>query len=317
MPLLDLFITHWTEPWEIGENGFRMLACQRMVDWSEIRVTVVHDGSEKFPDERFDGFPCEIRQFCLPHGGIAKARNWCIDHSDAKWIRWHDFDDMLAHVYALRDIMNVLKTDDYDLLWFNLFAETAGRVFIKDQRDPVVVHGKVFRRQFLLDHDIRFPEFLTWCEDSAFLAVVEMEIDHQRIGRITTQAPIYAWIERNGSLCNRPEIRFENLQSFFMRHCYVADEFLKRGLMDQYYTMVVRVMADSYYTCNLAPVTDDRTEHEKRVWKWFDEHREPFYRCRPAMFDMVMKAVNRECNDGGEIRAEDFMAWIHKHERGE
>ena len=321
--LLDLFITHWTEPWEIGEKGFAILALQRNVDWEQVRITLVHDGSEKFPETYFSKYPFMVNQVCLPHGGIARARNWCIEHSEAKWIRWHDFDDMLGNVFALCDIMNVLDTDSYDLLWFELLAQDHTKngheyLSIRRERDPVFVHNKVFLRKFLTDNEIRFNEELTWCEDSAFLAVVEMEIDHKRIGKIRTDAPIYLYIARDGSLCNRPEIRFQNLQSFFKRHCYVAEEFYKRGLMDQYNTMVVRVMADSFYTLTLAPgITEDKTEHEKRVWAYYDGHREEFHACRPEMFDMVMKAVNKECFDGGEIRKDAFLDWINRHERGE
>ena len=168
-----------------------------------------------------------------------------------------------------------------------------------------------------MDHNIRFNEELTWCEDSAFMAIIEMEIDHQRIGKITGLAPLYLYICRQGSLCNRPEIKFANLQSFFTRHTYVADAFLERGRMDEYNTMCVRVMADSFYTLCKAPgITEDKSQHEKRVWEWYDKHREPFWKCRPEMFKMVMEAVNRECFDGGEITEKEFMDWIMEHERG-
>ena len=64
--LLDMFITHWTEPWEVGKNGFGMLSLQRAVDWSQIRITLVHDGTEPFPDEYFDGMPFTVSQFSIP-----------------------------------------------------------------------------------------------------------------------------------------------------------------------------------------------------------------------------------------------------------
>ena len=319
--LLDLYITHWNEPWSVGEPALRMLSLQRLVGWSKIRVTMVHDGSEAFPEEKFDFLPFKIHQVCLPHGGIARARNWCIENGDAKWIKWCDFDDSFVNVYSIRDIMNVLGDERNDLLWFDLLWEDRpkeNRVYLKQDRDPVFVHNKIFRRSFLLDNEIRFNEELTWCEDSAFLAVVEMEIDHEKIGKITSACPIYLYNVRDGSLCNRPEIKFANLQSFFKRHCYVAEEFLKRGHIDEYNTMMVRIMGDSYYACNLAPgITEDRSEHEQRVWEYFDAHRDAFYACRPEMFDMALEAVNRENFDGGEIRKYDLMEWIHAHERGE
>lgn len=315
--LLDLYITHWTEPWEVGEKAFKILECQRGVDWNEVRITLVHDGTEPFPEEYFAGMPFKVNQISIPHGGIAAARNWCIDHSEAIWIKWNDFDDSFACVYALRAILNVLRNDNLDLIWFDLLWEDGNKVMIKRERDPVFVHNKVFRRDFLLEKNIRFPEYLTWCEDSAFLAVVEMEIDHQRIGHIKNDSMLYVYQVRQGSLCNRPEIKFANLKSFFLRHCFVAEEFLKRGLIEQYNTQCVRVMADSYYTCRKAHIEDDRTEHEKDVWKWFDKHRKPFYSCTPEMFKMVMDAVNNERFDAGEITAWEFMNWINEHERGE
>ena len=315
--LLDLFITHWTEPWEVGKNGFGMLSLQRAVDWSQIRITLVHDGTEPFPDEYFDGMPFTVNQFSIPHGGIAKARNWCIDHSEATWIKWCDFDDMFAGVYSVQQIMNVLNNDKFDLLWFDLLCDDHGKVINRTERNPVFVHDKVFRRSFLLEKGIRFKEDLTWCEDSAFLALIEMDIDHQRIGKIKAQAPIYLYIVRDGSLCNRPEIKFANLKSFFNRHCYVAEEFKKRGLTAQYNTMCVRTMADSYYTLVKAPdIEEDKTEFAAEVWKWYEDHLEAIGDCTKPDFDLVMRAVNRERYDGGEITGEEFIEWIKKHERG-
>ena len=316
--LLDLFITHWTEPWEVGKNAFVMLSLQRAVDWSQIRITLVHDGTGTFPDEYFDGMPFTVNQFSIPHGGIAKARNWCIDHSEATWIKWCDFDDMFAGVYSVQQIMNVLNNDQFDLLWFDLLCDDHGKVINRTERNPVFVHDKVFRRSFLLEKGIRFKEDLTWCEDSAFLALIEMDIDHQRIGKIKAQAPIYLYIVRDGSLCNRPEIKFANLKSFFKRHCYVAEEFKKRGLTAQYNTMCVRTMADSYYTLVKAPdIEEDKTEFAAEVWRWYEDHREAIGDCTKPDFNLVMRAVNRERYDGGEITGEEFIEWIRKHERGE
>lgn len=323
--MLDLFITHYKEPWEVGAKGFWMLASQQGVDWSQVRVTLVHDGTECFPAEKFAGFPFTVRQVSIPHGGIAAARNWCIDNSDAEWIKWNDFDDAFFTAHSLKDLTDHLSSDKFDLIWYELLVDDwmdkrkPMKTFLRKERDPIFVHNKLFRRQFLLDHKIRFNEELIWCEDSAFMSIIEMEIDHQRIGKVSSKVgPIYMYICRNGSLCNRPEIFFANLQSFFKRHCYVADAFLERGRMDEYYAMCVRVMGDSYYTLCKAPgITEDKSDFERKVWDWFDEHREAFWKCRPEMFRMVIKAVNRERDDGGEITEEEFIGWILRHERGD
>ena len=316
--LLDLFITHWTEPWKVGKKAFEMLSLQRAVDWSQIRITLVHDGTEAFPERYFSGMPFKVNQVSIPHGGIAKARNWCIDHSEAEWIKWCDFDDLFAGALSLSQIMNVLDNNKYDLLWFELLFDDHGKIHNRTNRDPVFIHNKVFRRSFLLKKNIRFQEDLTWCEDSAFMAVIEMDIDHLRIGKIRGAMPIYIYIVRDGSLCNRPEIKFANLESFFRRHCYVAEEFKKRGRYDEYCTMCVRTMADSYYTLVKAPdITEDKSDLERRVWAWYEENREAIMDCKRPQFNLVMKAVNRERWDGGVITNEEFIGWIRKHERGD
>ena len=295
-----------------------MLSLQRAVDWNSVRITLVHDGTECFPEKYFDGMPFTVNQVSIPHGGIAKARNWCIDHSEADWIKWCDFDDMFAGVLSLNQIMTVLNNAEYDMIWFDLLVDDHGKTHMRTERDPVFVHNKVFRRSFLIEKGIRFKEDLTWCEDSAFMAIIEMDIDHKRIGKIKGMMPIYMYIVRDGSLCNRPEIKFANLESFFRRHCYVAEEFKKRGRYDEYCTMCVRTMADSYYTLVKAPdITEDKSNLEQRVWAWYEENREAILDCKRPQFDMVMQAVNRERWDGGEITDREFINWLRSHERGE
>ena len=296
-----------------------MLSLQRAVDWSKVRITLVHDGTDPFPEENFEGMPFKVNQVTIPHGGIAKARNWCIDHSEAEWIKFCDFDDMFSGVYALQQMIDSLeKGQNYDLLWFELIFDDHGKVTTRTHRDPVFVHNKVFRRTFLQEHGIRFQEHLTWCEDSAFMAVIEMEINHQRIGKIVVASPIYIYIVRDGSLCNRPEIRFKNLCSFFDRHCYVAEEFRKRGRYEEYCTMCARTMMDCYYTLVKAPgITEDKSGLEKRVWEWYEANRSAVLDCKKVHFERVLKAVNRERYDGGAITGEEFVNWLKSHERGE
>lgn len=296
-PVLDLYITHWTEPWEVGEKAFQMLGLQRCVDWDEICVTIVHDGVEPFPESYFKNLPFPVHQEFIPHGGPSAARNWGIDHGEGEWIKWCDFDDMLYGVYNLKRLMDAFHDGvNFDFLWWTMTAEAKDgkTVYLKDERDPVLIHAKAFRRSFLKEHNIRFNPKLTWCEDSAFLAVVEMEIDHQRIGKIRAESPLYAWVVREGSMCNRGDLRTANLLSFFDRHCYVQDEFRKRGLMEPYYTMTMRVMGDSYKHLFLSDIADDTSEYLERTIEYWRKHRDDLFHLSKERYDMALDAVDRE-----------------------
>jgi hypothetical protein len=318
--LLDLYITHYDEPWEVCRPGFEMLKNQRCVDWEQVRVTLVHDGTEPFDGALFSGWPFEVHQEVVSHRGIAGVRNWCLENGDAEWLKFNDCDDFFTGVYSLKSLMTGLEqATDFDLMWFDVYAEMEGKRYLKNERDPVVLHGKAFRRRFISEKGLRFNEDLTWCEDSAFLSVLEMEIDVRRIGKIVTDCPIYTWLYRPGSLCNRPEIRFENLRSFFRRHCYVAEEFKKRGLLDEYCTMVARIACDSYYTLRVAGVTEDTADHERAVWAYLQAHRGELLRVRRSAFDQVIEATNRE-NDHCAITRDEVLAWLRemrlKYENG-
>ena len=296
-PLLDLYITHWKEPWEVGRPGLWMLACQRGVNWDEVRVTIVHDGVEPFPESCFSEFPFPVHQECIPHGGPSKARNWGIDHGEAEWIKWNDFDDSFYGVYSVARLMEAIhNAENYDFLWWAMTGEDVeGRVKLRDERDPVLVHAKAFRRSFLREHNVRYNESLTWCEDSAFLALVELEIDHQRIGKVSAEAPLYCSIARVGSLCHRKEIRFQNMKSFFYRHRYVQDEFLKREKMEPYRTMSVRIMGDCYKILFLDDFPgEDLTEYREEVLEYWRMHRGDFFLLPEKRYRMALDAVDNE-----------------------
>lgn len=322
--LLDIFIPHWTEPWEVGKKGFDMLALQRLIDWNDIRITIVHDGTDPFPEEYFAGYPYNVNQERLPENrGIGAVRNYILDHARAQWLRMCDFDDMFNDPYALRNAINALQAgQNYDLLWHPIVCEGfQGERKIHDSRSPIVLHDKFFRTSWLKRKKIRFNEELTWCEDSAFLALMEMEIDHKRIGKILSDTPIYIWIARNGSLCNRPEIRWANRLSFFKRHRYVQDEFKRHGHMPEYYAMTLRVMGDSYYTLKVFETGEDRSEHEKEVEAYYmDGHQTDLLHLTRKHFDEVLDAVNDEC--WGNITKAELLEWLKNirlrhEERGE
>ena len=318
--LLDLYITHWNEPWEIVQPGMEILKLQRSADWNEIRVTIVHDGSKAFPDEYFEGYPFQVLQAEIQHGGIAAARNWCIDHGDAEWIKWNDCDDMFLGIYSLFDMTNAMRVaKQIDMLWFDVRARLLdGSVYDKKDLDPVLIHGKAFRRSFLKDHGIRFQEDLTWCEDSAFMSLVLMEIGDNRIAHIDATSTIYAWICREGSLCNRPEIKFANLKSFFRRHCYVQEEMKKHGQMYEYYSMTVRVLGDSYFTLKRAgidPAEEGYAEHREAVRKYYLEHAADLTKIKSDRLKWVIQTVNEE-NPGCDLDTETLFRFLRELKGG-
>lgn len=253
--MLDIVITHYQEPWAVCKGQFEMLDAQRGVDWKQIRVTVVNDGGHRLPDDRLADLSYQVEQLDIPHGGVSRARNAGLDHATEPWVMFCDCDDRLAGIFALADILNVLGPEAeaaYDLMWTRCWEECNGKdgrpvIFeIPKQKAFVFIHGKVYRRQFLLDQGIRFDEGQEFNEDSLFNAVILTRITNTRVGEIRTTEPAYCWIRRDDSVTLSPGARERSAMGQLTRNMKVAEE-TRQHRPQAYDGMVTRTVYDAYF----------------------------------------------------------------------
>ena len=197
--MLDIVITHYDEPWFICKKQFMMLDMQRIVNWDEITVTVINDGGHSLPEEKLTRLSFPVHQIAIPKNGISVARNIGFELGTEPWIMWCDCDDCFTNIYALDEILSAIRKSDNDMMWTKCFTEM-GRIVvpIADERHFAFIHGKVYRRQFLIESGIRFDERRTYGEDTLFNNQIRMQTD--RISEIPTHAPAYVWVRRGGSV---------------------------------------------------------------------------------------------------------------------
>ena len=247
--MLDIVVTHYKESWNIVSKFFYMLALQRCVNFDNIRVHIVHDGTEKFPDEYFNGMPFKTVQSVIEHGGVSAARNYGIDHSEGEWIAFCDCDDTFVSIYSLREMLNVLHGDSYDMIWSRLLAEDYVDekqllYYVPEKQRFVFCHGKVYRTAFLKEKGIRFDESLVFNEDSCFNAVIIAKTPSSRIGEFQTKMPYYAWIRRVSSVTNSGR-EDEATYGHFKRNMIVTSQYEEGD--ERYNGMVTRSAYDAYY----------------------------------------------------------------------
>ena len=248
MPVLDIVITHYKEPWETGRKLFWMLDLQRCIDFGKIRVTVVNDGGNRLPEEELARLSYPVEQLDIEQGGVSKARNAGFDHGSEPFVMFCDFDDTFTNVYALRDIMSILPCD-YDMLWTQLLVEDYldGREMLymtPDRQKFVFIHGKVYRRQYLEEQRIRFNEGMSFQEDSLFNATITARTDFKRIGQIRSPSSPYVWIRRQNSVTNSGR-NDEAEYWHFRRNLEVTAE--NGQDPEKYRGMVTRTTYDAYY----------------------------------------------------------------------
>lgn len=320
--MLEIIITHYKEPWEICRAQFMMLDMQRRVDWSEIRVTVINDGGYRLPEEelnalRFGHEAIELRQIDIPHGGISAARNAGIDNAEEPWIMFCDCDDCFANIYALEDIMNVIRgeaANKYDLMWTHMYEEdsVSGRILlVPAHKTFVFCHGKIYRRKYLLDQGMRFEEGLRMNEDSCFNAV--MIARGCRVGQVWSHVPLYTWIRRRGSVTTGPDAQDEGARCQTRRNMIVTEENrIHRNA--QYPAMVTRTAYDAYFMIHGDRISES-CKHEilNMIAPWLSDRMDVFGQVDEDTLDKIrgisrMELLDRE--DDAEGTHEEVRAWV-------
>lgn len=306
--MLDIIVTHYNEPWEICRPFFDMLGCQRGISFSEFSVIVVHDGTEPFPEEKMD-YPYRIRQYRIPHGGVSIARNYGQEKSDAEWVEFCDIDDCYTHIYALRMILPHMEKD-VDYIWTPFFIEGGRKDLVvktKEKENIIWVHGKYFRRKFLNENRIRFPEGIHYSEDSGFCAIVNELAQLGRRGKVKTDFPIYTWTFRKDSVSNDIRNEEKNLTGFIDRNTWVVEEYKRRGI--DHIGMVGRMFADAYWAFHCKK---NYHSQEVRFAKLAEKYMDDFRKNDPATMNEILyharQAFRQEDFDGRE----SFIEWVNR-----
>ena len=272
---LDLILTHYNSPFSLGKPFFDMLALQRNIDFSQVGVVLINDGEEsRLPDELFVDYPFRVDNITIPHGGVSRARNAGLDASKADWVMICDFDDQICSTLGLQLLFSAIQDDDKDMYWSHFLEEvvTADGVtkLLPHNRDVIFIHGKMFRRQWLVDNGIRFCAGLTLHEDVFFNSIAQAVCPEDRIGEIKTG--FYLW-------CNNPDSVGRSYKGDFIIMTYdhlmkqrneIVKEYERRGMQTQVKIAVCKTVVDAFYDFQTTYWMDKKNaELLKKNERWF------------------------------------------------
>lgn len=329
---LDIIIPHGGEPWETCRKFFDMLRLQLVADFSHVRVIVVHDNCADWPAMRLQDLPVKVDQHrvFMPRkpgdrwdpkkcgrAGVSAARNLGLQVSCAEWVMFCDCDDMFANVWAMHGILDALNqagAEKNDLLWTKFYYEQSGGRNVTGM-NWIFIHGKIYRREFLIREGIRFHPGLYYAEDSAFNATVDMAIDHTRIGEIQMDAVPYVWVWNRESVTSRPENNVRNTVGLFDRHELVAQEYERRGMKKDAQALRVRAIWDAFYQWHRQDlVIRDAETVRKRVGAFAAKYADAIGQVPEGTMAVVKDAARKEAKKKGfqeeQEPEERFPAWL-------
>lgn len=315
---LQILVPHYKESAEVIKPLLDSIAIQQNVDFSEVGVIICHDGKD-IEDLKLLNYPFLIEQISQDHKGVSAARNACLDYAVADYVMFCDADDMFSNVCGLWIIFREISIGFDSMV--SMFIEesrhpqTKEVVYINHEMDSTFVHGKVHRRQYLIDNKIRWNESLTIHEDSFF------NIQCQNLSKNVKycNAPFYLWKWRDESVCRHdPKYILKTYKNMLDSNDALIDEFLKRGIQEKAMFYTAFMIFDAYYTMNKPDwINQENKEYRDSTEKRFSA----YYKKRKSIWKMVslqdkMVISNqvraRSINEGMLMEAITIDDWL-KH----
>lgn len=315
---LQILIPRWSE----DENTIRPLldsiALQQGVDFREIGVIVADDGAERPLDGKFIWrYPFRIERVRQERRGVSAARNLALDTAEAEYVIFCDADDMFSNLLALQTIFREMAAG-FDTLWSAFveearYPQTWEPVYILREKDDTFVHGKVHRRQFLIENGIRWDDRLTVHEDGYFHTLVQVCAKEMRY----CERPFYLWRWRDGSVCRSdPAFMQRTYPQLLDAREALTDELARRGMTEKAVDIAVQTALDMYYALQTpAWLAKDAAEYrraaEERFSDFWRKTCSAWYLLTEAYKARLSSAIReRFVREGMAMEAVTVHAWL-------
>jgi glycosyltransferase involved in cell wall biosynthesis len=326
---LQILIPQYKETDDIVKPLLDSIAIQQNVDFNEIGAIIANDGTDvRLSEDLLTSYPFQVDYIQCEHKGVSATRNACLDHSTAEYVMFCDADDMFANVYGLWLLFREIENGGFDSLTSVFIEETRlpntkTITYIERGRaeaggiDCTFVHGKVHRRKYLLENNIRWNDNLTIHEDSYFNCLCQRLANPQRVKYCPT--PFYLWKWRDESVCRHdPKYILKTFNNMLESNTALVKEFLKRSRQQDAQFYITSMIFDSYYTMNKDEWLNQenveyRNNTEKRFKQYYIEFKSLFETTPIEVRNQIIVGVrNRFFQEGMMLESITFESWI-KH----
>ena len=309
---LQILVPHYKETVEEMKPLLDSIAIQQNVDFNEIGVVICHDGTGELV---LPLYPFQIQQITQEHKGVSAARNACLFAATADYVMFCDADDMFYNACGLWILFREMETG-FDSLVSVFTEETRlnGSVtYINREMDSTFVHGKVHRRQYLSEQEIRWNEKLTIHEDSYFNILCQNLSANVKY----CPTPFYLWRWRDASVCRHdPKYILKTYRNMIDSNDALVDEFIRRSRSDKAAFFAAFMVFDAYYTMNKPEWGNQenkeyRDSTERRFRSYFLKHEELWDSISSQDKMQISNGVrNRSVSEGMMMEALTIDQWL-------
>ena len=321
---LDIVVPHYKEPWETCKYLFDTIATQRGIYFGNIRVIVVNDGDCVLSDDVFEGYPYKVEYLKKPHGGVSAARNHGLDYSTADYVMFCDIDDGFLSNYGLHLVFSAMQ-EGYDYITSNFVEETYTaentQTIVRHDNDYTFMHGKAYKRSFLVEKNIRFDPSMTIHEDGYFNTIALVAA--QKEGKLKCiETPFYLWKWNDASTVrsNREDFVLKTYDQLMLCRSGACRQLRKRGYEKEYRTSVCMTVMNSYYDFQKPsyhlPKNREHLEKAEKAFKGFwTRFGKVFKDCTNQEIAEISSAARANAIKNGMLMEhEDLKSFIRRFE---
>ena len=214
----------------------------------KFRVVIVNDNSSYSYKNILDKYSkyMFIEEIVLDrNGGPAVARQKGIDYTDSKYIMFIDSDDYLFSSDSIQKLVDNISLCNSDVAMGNFILERDNKEELV-KNNSVWMHGKIYRRSFLEDNNIRFNTSRV-NEDNGFNRLVVLltkNISH-------LDEVVFVYKENDNSITRRNDRlnKFTGLEGYAYNMDWAFNEAKKRGVPQkeiEYHALSILIV--SYYS---------------------------------------------------------------------
>lgn len=318
---LQLIIPQYNETEDVVKNMLDSIEIQQGISLDDIEVLIGNDGSDiKLSKEFLDSYPFSIKYFEFEHTSPAGTRQRLFDKATADYVMFCDADDMFFSVVGLYTIMHFIK-QGVDALVCDFMEEikdlNSGNIsYFTHHKDDRFVHGKVYRRQHILDNGIIWREDIRYHEDSAYNILA---IQTAKNVEYFTSSPIYLWKWRDNSVCREdPLYVLKTYTRMIYSHSYLINDLIHKGMEKVAMQQVGTLVYNIYYMLNkdiwLDPMNAKyRYETEKCFKDYFAKYKLLFNTISDKDRKFIISGIkHRVLTEGVLLEKFTFDDWL-KH----
>lgn len=326
---LQFLIPQYKETEKVISFLLDSIECQVDIDKKDIGAIICSDGGEYVLDKKFlKKYSYDIDYVICKHRGVSATRNSAFLLSDADYVMYCDSDDGFCNVFALKIIFENIDLCEKEGKLFDLMSSKFYVERQADEKKPwslsvfdhnnIYIHGRVYRRDFLVKNDLYFNEKIWANEDSFFNISTNFMSKNTKALNI----PIYCWRGNPMSVTHDPKYIMKTLHQLIYSNDSVAETMIllkkdQKDIAKSIFDVICKVYLDMNKPCWYEPENAQYKDITLKTLKWYIQKRGQL--CSVLSDEEkknVLQAV-RETQHYGNIESitfNDFIKFVMSYE---